>query len=290
MPGIITQNHMQTGLPAYEDQGGNLRFLSLRKPDPTRRMAMKQASDVFQLIPRSQWVNIDRRPIYGVPQFVLDQQQHGSCVGFSAAGAEMISRDLRGLTYARLSGSYVYSWINGGQDNGANIVDSLNALQTHGTCLDATCPVNSIYRQQSKAGDVEAARFKIAFGVAITSANQGNCFDWIGSIIQMGSLVQFAVEVGNNYENFDANGVAGFSRGSGNHSVYADGMIQINGVWYLTKKNSWNMWGPWKNGYVLLSEQHIQGVVDAGGEDAYSHVDVMDDPSDVNNPVVPAVA
>lgn len=287
MPGIITQNHMQTGLPAYEDMHGNVRHLALRQADPNERAKMKAVSSAFQLIPRSQWRQIDRRPLWAKPEFILNQKSTSGCVGFSAASAEMRSRDLRGLTYARLSGSYVYSWINGGRDQGANIVDSLNALQQHGTCLDSTCPVSSIYRSQSKAGDAEAQRFKIGYGVAVTSSDQASCFDWVGSIIQQGAIAQFAIEVGNNFENFDANGVAGYAAGYGNHSVEGDGMIQINGVWYITMPNTWGPWGPWNNGYVLLAEKHIMGVVQAGGQDAYAHIDVMNDPQDANNPVLP---
>lgn len=279
---IITTNHMNTGMPAYEDMNGNLRHLALK---PTlNKSKFKAALGVFNLIPRTSWIQVDRRPVYGSLEWILNQMQHGSCVGFSCAGAEMIQRDIRGLSYALLSGSYIYSWINGGSDNGASIGDALAELQQHGTCLDVTCPVNSIYRAQAKAGDIEAQRFMIEYGMALDSSK---AFDWVCSIIQQGGIPQFAIEVGNNFENFDANGLAGYSAGGGNHSVYADGMIQINGTWYLTMKNSWGKWGPWGNGYVLLSENHIMGPEKAGGQDAFCHVSNKFDPNDTNNPVVP---
>lgn len=284
---ILTQNHLETGMPAFQDHTSQMRFLGLKQAPVDARKKMKLASSEFKLVPESQWQPIDRRSIYGAEKWILDQQNHGSCVGYSAAGAEMIGRDLRGLTYARLSGSYIYSWINGGRDQGANIVDSLNTLGKYGTCLEVTCPVNSIYRAQSKIGDTEAKRFKIAYGLAVTSSDQASCWDWICSIIQQGGLAQFAIEVGNSFERFNADGVAGVDRGYGNHSVYADGMIKINSIWYLLMKNSWGFWGPFRNGYVLLSKAHIMGVVEAGGQDAYAHIDVYNDPQDPNNPVLP---
>lgn len=285
MAGIITQSHASNGLPAYEDAQGVVRFLAKLKPDPVVRGKMAHISSLISLVPRSQWKTQGRRAVMGAT-FITNQKTHGSCVGYSAAQAMSRSRVIRGLPYARLSGAYIYSWINGGRDNGAMITDALAVLRDHGTCLESTVPWDVIYRSGTKVGDEEAKRFKSIGDYAITSNDQGSAFDWIASAIMCGLIPQFAVEVGNNFERMDANGVLGFDSGYGNHSVHADDLIEINGKWYLDEPNTWGT-GFGQEGRGLLSEKHIQTIVDHGGEDAYVHVDAIDDP---NNPVVFAPA
>ena len=280
MAGIITQSHASNGLPAYEDAQGVTRFLAKLAPVESEQKKFKHISSLISLVPRSQWKTQGRRQTLGA-SFITNQQSHGSCVGYSAAQALSRTRVIRGLPYQRLSGAYVYSWINGGRDNGAMISDALGVLQNHGTCLESTVSVNMIYRAQSKVGDTEAQRFKIAAGYLITSNDQGSAFDWLGSAIMCGFVPQFAVEVGNNFERVDANGVLGYDSGYGNHSVHADDLIEINGKWHLDMPNTWGT-GFAVEGRGLLTERHIQTIVDHGGEDAFVHVDATDDPQGTN--------
>lgn len=286
---ILTTSHADTGHPAFEDHNGEVRHLTrlMRAADVESRKKFAHVETAYPLVPRNQWANIDRRSQWATAKFILDQKSHGSCVGFSGAGALQASRDLAGMDFNRLSGAYIYSFINGGHDNGASIVDAMSELTDHGTCLDATVSWDNIYRNGAKVGDQEAQRFKLAGAYAIDNSNQATAFDWVCSAIQTGLIPQFAIEVGNNFESFDANGVAGYSNGYGNHSVMATGMLQINGTWYLLMQNSWNLWGPFKNGYCLLSEKHIMGVVNAGGQDAFVHLDEVSDPQDPTVPHVP---
>jgi hypothetical protein len=286
MAGIITQCHADTGVPAFEDSTGEVRMLAKLKPDQEVRKMMSQAHDLFGApVPRSQWKPIDRRNDLG-SQFIVNQRNTSGCVGFSAVEAMMRQRFLRGYGFVFLSGAYVYSWINGGRDSGAMITDALKALVDHGAPLESTVPWNYIFRNQSKVGDVEAQRFRLRRGIAITQTDQATAFDWIVTALLKGFIPQFAIEVGNNFDNFDANGVAGFSAGYGNHSVHADGLVEINGKWYLDMPNSWGTsWG--NQGRCLLSEKHIQTVVSNGGQDAFIHEDEIQDPQDPNNPTVP---
>lgn len=276
MAGIITQNHESNGLPLYEDANGNQRFLGKLAPDPGKQNKLRRFNAMFPLIPRSQWKPIDRRSTLGT-QFITNQRSHGSCVGYSAAQAEMRMRALRGLKFYVLSGAYIYSFINGGRDNGAQITDALDVLVKHGTCLESTVDWNTIYRAQASRGDAEAQRFRMGEGVVVQS------FDEAGTALQMGMIPQFALEVGNNFENLDSDGVAGFSPGGGNHSVHADGMkLSSRGAWLLDTPNTWGV-GFGQQGRAFTSEKHFSSVQ----QDAYVHVDQLQDPQDETNPVLP---
>ncbi len=273
---MLKSNAHPSGLDIFVDHTGVDRVLAKLPPQEHKRKALRAFSSVYPLIPRSQWQPISRRESMG-GQFILDQKSHGSCVGFSAAEALMRSRFIRGYGFQKLSGSYIYSWINGGGDNGAQITDSLKALEDHGTCLEVTCGWNDIYRNATKRGDTEAQRFKLREGIVIST------FDEAGTAIQMNLIAQFAIEVGNNFDSFDSNGVAGFSNGPGNHSVHADGMKLISsGVWVLDMPNSWStQWGD--TGRCYLSEKHFSSV----DQDAYTHLDQDQDPNDSDNPTLP---
>ena len=168
-----------------------------------KRSKKKKFAAMFPIIPESNWVDINRDAIFGAT-YCLNQQSHGSCVGFSAAMSEMKSRTIRGQEFERLSGAYIYSWINGGVDGGAQITDALSELQNHGTCLESTVGWNSIYRWEiPSSADTEAQRFRISDGIIIST------YEEMASAIQLGFIPQFAIEVGGNFENYDSEVVLG---------------------------------------------------------------------------------
>jgi hypothetical protein len=255
--------------------GGIPRILNKLSPDPVKRAAFPPFfGDTLPSVDPSLWEEIDRRTDFG-DQFILDQQNHGSCVGFSSAGALMRALVLGGHEFVKLSGAYTYSWINGGSDDGAQISDSLTSLQQHGTCLDSTVGWDSIYRNQTSKGDTEAQRFKIleAYKVAnFAELMSGLQNDFIGVV---------AVMVGNTFTRLDSQGVCGYDRGPGNHAVCIDGAHKLpNGAWSVDMPNSWGLsFGI--NGRGRLTQQHIEGVE----QDAYIIRAARVDPQS-NPPVV----
>jgi hypothetical protein len=76
-------------MPTWTDRTGVVRMLG-RRPITSANRKMRAARTSFtdylraqgmSLIPRSQWVAINRRDVLGT-QFVNDQQQCSGCVGY----------------------------------------------------------------------------------------------------------------------------------------------------------------------------------------------------------------
>lgn len=248
MSDVIT---LPNGLDAIE-VGGVYRVLAKLPPDSRKRTAIPRRA--APIVEPKDWVEIDRRSDFG-DDFILDQRSHGSCTGFASAGALMRARALEGMPLVRLSGAYTYAWINGGRDDGAIISDTLTSLQTHGTCPEAECPWNCIYRSEIPASaDRSAGRFKIL------EAYRVDHFDELVSGLQLGFIGVGAVQVGGRFADLDADGVAGFDRGPGNHAVCFDGVRRLaSGEWVVDLPNSWGLdFG--RHGRCYVTRRHIDSV------------------------------
>lgn len=261
----------------YDDKSGHRRILNVRAPYPDRGGLMKWSA-VNPVIPRSQWKALDRRKT--MPWF-MDQDGAGSCVGNGATGGLRRARLLAGQTDVELSPGCLYAQINGGRDNGAVISDALTALQQTGTCTYATNGEKPYYTNQLPQNwQQEAARFKIQ------QAYHAESFDDIVSGLLLGFIPVYGIMVGNNFENFTSEGVAGASNGPGNHCMHADGLVQLaSGQFGLDNVNSWGAWGPWKNGRCVLVEQHFLG---GDQPDAFLIQATINDPQDPDQPPVAA--
>jgi hypothetical protein len=240
--------------------GGVPRVLAKLSPDPMKRAAFPPFLQAAPTVPESDWVDIDRRIELG-DEYILDQKSHGSCVGFSSAHALMRLRKIEGMPYVKLSGAFVYSYINGGQDNGAIISDSLTELllppngNGHGTCTEAEAPWDAIYPSRIPAS---ARTTALRFG--ILEAYKANNFAELVSGIQLGSIGVGAVMVGSRFSTLDSNGVAGFDNGPGNHSVCFDGVKRLpSGEWVLDLPNTWGLsFG--ERGRCRVTQRHIESV------------------------------
>jgi hypothetical protein len=265
-------------------QGGEDRLLTRLSPSQKILVPGKTIprwKDQKGTIPRDQWKDIDRKNIFGDPDWIYDQNGHGSCVGNGATGALRRVRYLAGMKDQKLSPACTYAQINGGHDNGAVIGDSLTALTRTGTCLYITVGQDPIYLNRLPgAWKNEAARFKV------DQAFTAPTFDELVSGIQLGYIAVYGMQVGGNFERFDANGVAGYSPGGGNHCMHADGCKKLpNGQWAIDNVNSWGpTWGPWKNGRCFLIDKHINN---ADNSDAYLIKGASEDPME---PVRPPLA
>lgn len=214
------------------------------------------------IIPAAKWVTVthdeckDRVEAF-LSAYAINQKSHSSCVGFSAAGALMW--DLWSIGFplpGKLSGAYVYSWINNNRDAGASIVAALRALQKHGTCLESTVPWNNIYRRNiPAAADEEAKRFMLETGMTLSG------FEEIASAGQVGKPVQLGVYVGRNFGSFDDEGVPGYAGRGSNHSVFLAPLLvkKAGGGFKAPMINTWGSWGPYKTGWCYLDERHING-------------------------------
>ncbi len=257
------RNCPETGIPIYvQPRTRQERRLGLLPPKPGERLH-SLVSAAIPDVPSSQWVYVTHEECQArINAFMswacLNQRSHGSCVGFSAAGALMW--DLWSSGYplpGKLSGAYVYSWINNNRDGGASIIAALNELQQHGTCLESTVGWDTIYRRQiSAAADTEAQRFRLESGTELEG------FEAIVSAGQCGKAVQFGVQVGGNFERFDDEGCCGYGGAGANHSVFKAPMIvkMRNGQIKTPLLNSWDLdFGPYGNGSCYVTSRHIEG-------------------------------
>lgn len=168
------------------------------------------------------------------PEWIMDQKSHGSCNGYAASGALARARYLRGIRDKLiLSGSYIYSHINGNRDNGSLLEDGMKAVQQYGACPDSMCPWNMIYRSQTQQFDAEAAKRK-GFEAYAAGTMQG-----FKTGLALGFTGIVAVHVGNNFMNFSASNVAGIASGPGNHAETCDNLEWDGQRWLYDIPGSW---------------------------------------------------
>lgn len=273
----------RTGLD-FVEAGDDRRLLGSLLPQARHietLMRLPRASTVFPQIDPAQWKNIDRQSGFWPDGFILDQNGVGGCVGWSEANAEMRGRYVRFGENVILSGAYAYAQINGGRDNGAVITDSMTAGQEKGICLKSTMDLPHIYLPQVPSGaDQEALKYRIGAAAVIMDEKD------LALSIQFETFPQFAIMVGNNFNDYDSEGVSGFTPGPGNHSVHADSMVYSTktGRWIIKIPNTWGKNnGPNKDGYNYVTFQHFNGP--GSMQNAYVHLSPL--ANDVDNPPAP---
>jgi hypothetical protein len=215
------------------------------------------------IIPVAQWVVVTEEECRArVRAFLkwalLNQRSHGSCVGFAAAGALMW--DLWSLGYplsGKLSGAYIYAWINGNRDAGASIPAALTALKEHGTCLESTVGWDTIYRRNMPSGaDAEAQRFKLETGSRLSG------HDAIGSALQVGKCVEIGVQAGRRFGTLDDEGILGYDGRGSNHATFVAPICvkKKNGTGFKWPMiNSWGPFGINREGWGYVDARHIEG-------------------------------
>lgn len=180
-----------------------------------------------------------------------DQKQHNSCAGWGGANAFSKMRWRLGIRDGvTFSGSYVYSWVNRNQDQGAALEDVMNELMAHGTVPAAKCGPNTIYRSTTSQFDSEAALHQ---GLALYSVKtQAE----VNTALARNQIVVMCVQVDQSvFVNFNGQGLLPAFRGSGNHCIHCDD-IRWNGTsnrWEYRYVNNWGLnwankgaaWGTW---------------------------------------------
>jgi hypothetical protein len=276
--------HAPSGLDQFEDHTGERRVLASIPSFGKMKAALPNYRAAGNpIISRKDRKALNRRAIFGSTDWVLNQMQLSSCVGNGWAGALRRARVLAGQPDVKLSPGFWYSLMNGNQDNGAVISDGVKTGMEIGTCSYALVGESPIYQRNMPAGaKAEAARFRIKAAY--------HCASWdelASALVAVGTFIPlFGFQVGNSFENFDRYGVAGHSRGPGNHCVLADDLAYLDdGREVMDTVNSWGYgWVPFKNGRFYLDEEHLFG----GGDEADVCVVeyAIDDPNAPGPPVV----
>lgn len=199
----------------------------------------KSARDIF---PRRKWIR--------------SQGSRGSCNGYACAWALARARKLRGLPTVWLSGEFVYAGINGGQDRGSMLDDGKDFLGRVG-CASEDMVEHLEYRWNriSSEAKAAAARFK---GFELAAVRDE---DELAAGIALGYVAVVAVHFGNRMQQLDRNGVAGWHRGPGNHSVGVDDLrirggryefdyFNSHGLRYGDQGKAWLQW-----------ERHFAGTI-----------------------------
>lgn len=195
------------------------------------------------------------RTLFG-SDYIQDQGQYGSCNGWAGSGVLTRARVRRGLKPVQLSGAYLYSLINGGQDRGSMLDDGMQALTSKGCATLGTVKANQIYpsKYDKSKANREASRFK-AFECYQINSQEG-----LWTALALGFDVVVAVHAGNSFSQIDRNGVAGVNNGNGNHAVLADGLLYAGGEIVADGANSWGTrWGD--KGRMLLRWKHFQQTI-----------------------------
>ena len=168
-----------------------------------------------------------------------NQGQVGSCNGWMTSSIESKLRWLRGIQDGLvLSGSYIYSLINGGNDNGSALQDDIGAMTAYGACPASMCDANTWHRNQTKQFDSEAAKHKQLNWMPVKT------LEGFFSAIYFGALGGSCVDVNNAFANWNGVGICPTGSGIGNHAVHVDDVVIYKGSLATDSPNNWGLgWG-----------------------------------------------
>ncbi len=249
---------------------GEFRVLGALQAKQSDRAGFKSFSATYANVPRDKWREVDYS--WAVPS-IYNQGNQGSCVGHGAAAGYATARKLGGYGNERLSATFVYSLINGGQDNGAIVSHAMGVLKNVGTCLETTVGPGKIYPPHPPHAKAEAARFKAEGIYAV------NTFDEMVSGLQYGFIPVFGIDIGQNFSPNREGILPEYRPGGGGHCMYAVGYKKINDKPYLIVVNSWGRgWGA--GGICYMPESYFSK--QAWDIDAFNVRVSITDPNGVN--------
>jgi len=241
------------GVPCI-DGGGEVRKLAALPPPPAM-LAQAPRFSAFAAPDPSTWKDFDLSDIVSIA--IRNQSQYGSCTGHAGIAVEDIVRQKMGLEPVLLSCTFPYAHVNGGRDNGASVSSILKVLKEIGTCTNAECGTDQIYKQQ-----IPQSAFKTAEKFKIEEAFLCRSFDELCEAINRGFPVAFGIMIGQNFNRLSADGIAPLpDMIAGGHALAGVGLKKHNGGWLIKTQNSWGTrWGI--NGFCYLTRGHFNNMVD----------------------------
>lgn len=201
---------------------------------------------------------VKRRQQFAGPNWIVNQKSLGSCNGAAAVGSLRRNMATSGRNdVPHLCWEFVYAQINGGVDQGSQLIHGMKSLQEKGAPpLDTTKhPIGKHYKSgQFDAADHEAAKaFKAEACFAIDDELE------LATFVLSGGSAVVAVHVGNNFTNLNAKGIAGAANGPGNHAVVVDDVEIIDGELAFDMANSWSLdYGTDGRAYLVWDKHFVR--------------------------------
>lgn len=205
---------------------------------------------------------------------ILNQKNTSSCVAHATvAGMEILYKQRQDMT-KDFNPFFHYALINGGEDEGAYISDSLKIMQQYGICELSAFPSDKVYYKSSltKSAYDNALRYKLDKAYRCTT------FEEVCSALNLGFVVNIGIMVGSNFTRVDSEGMAPLPNGGGGgHSMLACGLKYHNKWgWTVKLQNSWGAnFG--QNGYCYVRKEHFTYY---SRLDCFAFQGVIDDPKD----------
>ena len=194
----------------------------------------------------------DMEELMPFAKYGMDQRSTSACNSYMAASMYNAARLLRGIKDDFVAaGSFLYTFINGGRDNGSMLEDGMLAAMEHGFAPATLVKWNMIFTKQiPKAAFAEALKHK-SFKAYRVMTMQG-----MRTALAARYQVGVAVHVGPSWDR-RSNGVQGIQAGNGNHAVHLFD-LKVDGKRFLyPMKNSWGeKFGD--NGCTLLLDGHFK--------------------------------
>lgn len=207
-------------------------------------------------------------------KWTRNQSNVGSCNGYSCAGALARARVSIGQPIEFLSGEFIYAGINGGRDQGSMLHDGEDWLKARGSCPESLVKHKTyLWRNINQAAKDAAPNFK-----AIDTFDIDDEMELVVSAA-LGVPAVVAVHFSREMQQLDTHGVAGWTRGPGNHSVGVDDVRWRAGRWEFDYFNSHGLrygqdgkaWLVWASHFAQPNKYHrffaVRSTVDNQSDD-----------------------
>lgn len=231
------------------DSTGVERILNTMMPGANEQPPYSVGAGQIGNIPREKWEEVDHSE-WCPP--IMNQGSDPYCGGYSTACAHTAAASMSGrpLGYV-LSPGWIYGYCK--RPGGGIVVrDALTCLRDRGCCSVNLVGEKDVNPQgYSKAAKAQAAEYKLTEAYPLTS------FDAMASALLSGYMVEFGCLIGGNFNPDPATGIVPDQYGlTGGHAMYAVGLENVEGVWYIRVRNSWGTaWGV--NGGCLMPESYF---------------------------------
>jgi len=231
---LVVPDGMVCSAPVYEDE-----------------FEVWDTADIMKVV--SDGNRVPSRRMFPAEKWIENQRSHGSCNGY--AGASAYSRLLKIIGHDdeyHASGAWIYSLINGGRDQGSQLIDGMRVGQDVGYASEETVAWNMIYPNQQPLAKARAE------AAAHKGRNYYRCrtLQALKTALAQGWPGVVAVHAGSRFNKMTG-GIAGVDRGPGNHAVCVDDLVIVRGKLVYDMPNSWGIEGYGDGGRAYLTDDHF---------------------------------